>query len=338
MNLLFTSVGRRGYLLRYFRQALAGQGTIHAANSDRLAPGFLEADRTVVTPLIHDPGYIDHLLAYCADHAIHAVIPLFDVDIAMLAANEPRFRDHGVQLVCSNMSVAEVCNDKWRTFTFLGEHGFKTPDTYLTLSEASQALGDGVLQWPVFVKPRWGMGSIGVNKASSMDELRWAYARVREQVFNSYLRFESASDNERCVIIQSSLPGTEHGLDVVNDLDGNHMATFVKRKVAMRSGETDSAVTVDEPELRTLGAALARALGHSANLDVDVFLHEGMPYILEMNARFGGGYPFSHLAGADLPRAILHWLRGEPAPPECFALRMGILGVKDIVPVVFDRQ
>jgi carbamoyl-phosphate synthase large subunit len=69
----------------------------------------------------------------------------------------------------------------------------------------------------------------------------------------------------------------------------------------MRSGETDVAITVKEPKLESLGKMLGEITQHPANMDVDVFFDGTDAYILEMNARFGGGYPFSHLAGVDLP-------------------------------------
>lgn len=97
--------------------------------------------------------------------------------------------------------------------------------------------------------------------------------------------------------------GQEYGLDVINDLEGNYQNTIVKQKYAMRSGETDCALTVRWEEADKLGKTLSILLHHIGNLDVDVFKVEEKIYVLEMNARFGGGYPFSHLAGVDLPQA-----------------------------------
>lgn len=338
MHLLFTSTGRRGYLLRWFREALAGQGAIHAANSDPLAAGLLAADHRFITPPIHDPGYIDALLAYCAKHGIQAIIPLFDIDIPVLAKHEALFRDAGVRLVCASLEVATLCNDKWATHQWLVEQGIGTPDTWCTLHDAGAAIADGRLTFPVVVKPRWGMGSIGVQVAHDAEELRLMHGLVLRAVQASYLRHESAGELDRAVLFQAMAGGQEHGLDVVNDLSGRHVATFVKRKLAMRSGETDAAVTVDDPALRALGAKLAEALGHRANLDVDVFVDGDRHQVLEMNARFGGGYPFSHLAGADLPRAIIAWLRGETADHGCFAIRHGAIGVKDIEPRAWQER
>ncbi|WP_270855274.1 ATP-grasp domain-containing protein [Longibaculum muris] len=65
MNILFTSVGRRTYLVNYFKEALNGEGKIFVANSDVNSPAFLAADECVVSPLIYDDNYISFLLEYC---------------------------------------------------------------------------------------------------------------------------------------------------------------------------------------------------------------------------------------------------------------------------------
>lgn len=334
MNILFTSAGRRGYLLRWFREALAGQGRVHAANSDAHAPAFAAADATVVTPLIHDPGYVDFLLGYCRDHAIGAIIPLFDIDLPVLAAARDRFAAIGVNVVVADPGVTAICNDKWRTFTYLKEQGLDVPASYVTLDAARRALDAGELRFPVMVKPRWGMGSIGVYKAEDATELAVFHAKVAAEIQRTYLRHESAATPDATVLVQECIDGEEHGLDVVNDLEGRHVTTFVKRKLAMRSGETDRAVTVDDPELRALGARIGQALKQRGNLDMDVFrARDGRLVVLELNARFGGGYPFSHLAGADLPRAIVAWLQGRAPDPAWLTVKPGVGSVKDIVPM-----
>ena len=119
-------------------------------------------------------------------------------------------------------------------------------------------------------------------------------------------------------------------MDVINNLEGEYQNTIVKKKYAMRSGETDCAETIDSPELKALGKAISEKLHHVANLDMDVFVDNDKPFILEMNARFGGGYPFSHIAGVNLPLAIVKWLRSEEVDVSLLTERTGILAHKDI--------
>lgn len=67
------------------------------------------------------------------------------------------------------------------------------------------------------------------------------------------MKYESASSIDNSVLIQENLTGNEYGLDVINDLESNYINTVVKRKYAMRSGETDCAVTEDNSIMKELG-------------------------------------------------------------------------------------
>lgn len=104
----------------------------------------------------------------------------------------------------------------------------------------------------------------------------------------------------------------------------------------MRAGETDIAETVDNPPIYEAVKKLGQLTRHIANLDCDIFLVGEKPYILEMNARFGGGYPFSHIAGADLPNAILQWHLGEAVEVEMLCAKSGVRAFKELVLTV-DR-
>ena len=74
--------------------------------------------------------------------------------------------------------------------------------------------------------------------------------------------------------------------------------------------------------------------------DVDVIMNPDnmCPYVIDMNARFGGGYPFSHLAGLDLPRAVVEWLENGKADPACFNTVCHTHGYKDMVIRNAQRQ
>lgn len=338
LNFLFTSVGRRSYLVEYFKKALNGRGMVHVANSSANSPVFLVADKSVVTPLIYDNNYVDFLIDYCKCNHIHAIISLFDIDLPILAENKQRFASIGVRVIVSDPNVIEVCNDKWKTYQFLLAYHIGAPNTFLDLSEAISAIHSGLLQYPVMIKPRWGMGSIAVFEADNEDELRCFYNKVHSVIQKTYLKYESRKTFKHCVLIQEKLKGQEYGLDVINDLDGNYMNTSVKLKCAMRSGETDCAVTADNQSLREVGEELSKIHRHIGNLDVDAFITEEGIYVLEMNARFGGGYPFSHVAGVDLPQAIVNWLLGNETPRCLFEPNIGVMAQKDIKMVVLSNS
>lgn len=327
MNILFTSVGRRTYLVNYFKEALNGEGKIFVANSDVNSPAFLAADECVVSPLIYDDNYISFLLEYCDKNKINAIISLFDIDLPILSKNKKLFEDNGINVIVSDKNVLNICNDKYSTYKFLKENGFNTPKTYLDVEEAKK-----YLKYPVILKPRWGMGSIGIYKADNFEELEVFYKKISREIFSTYLKYESLIDVDHAILIQEMIVGQEYGLDIINDLDGNYQNTIVKKKVAMRSGETDCAETVDFSELKLIGEKLSKSLKHVANLDCDAFVTvDNAVYVLELNARFGGGYPFSHLAGVNLPKAIVKWLKNESVDvSELLIAKPNVYGQKDI--------
>ena len=330
MNILLTSAGRRSYLVEYFRQALAGDGKVLAANSEEGAPAMLVADGAVKTPLIYDPSYIPFLLDYCRKEQVTAVIPLFDIDVPVLSAHKKEFADIGVTVIAADTEAARVCNDKWQTFRFLKHHQIRTPRTEIKREAALENLRSGSWEWPVIIKPRWGMGSLGIYEAQDEEELTVLSRIAKRKVENSYMKYESKNSPDECILFQEKLPGTEYGLDVINDLQGRYCNTIVKEKYGMRSGETDCARTEDREDLKNLGRKLAGLIGQPGNLDVDAFLVNGEPYVLEMNARFGGGYPFSHQAGVNLPLAIVKWLKGEDVDPAILQAESGICCHKGI--------
>lgn len=330
MNVLLTSVGRRAYLVKYFKEVLGNEGEVHVCNSEDLTIAFQYSDKSVVSPLIYDDNYIPFLLSYCKENEIDMVISLFDIDLPVLAKNKESFRKIGTDVIVSDSKIIDICNDKWKAYEFLKENGFNVPKTYLTLEEAREALENGELNYPIIIKPRFGCGSIAMSVADDETSLQYYYHRNKRAVSRTYLKYESDSVEEK-IIIQEMLKGQEYGADIINDLNGNFLNASIKKKIAMRAGETDIAETVDEPVIYEEAKRLGNITGHIANMDCDIFLVDGKPYVLEMNARFGGGYPFSHVAGINLPEALIKWHKGEFVSPDSLKPKAGVMAQKELV-------
>jgi hypothetical protein len=330
MNILITSAGRRGYIVEYFKKALKGNGEVHVGNSSPFSTAFAYADRTVITPLIYSEEYIPFLLSYCKKYSITMLISLFDIDLMILAQNKKKFEEEGICVIVSNSEVIRRCNDKWETYLFCKSENITTPRTYIDLQKAKNELKTGNLQFPVIIKPRWGMGSLQIYSADNLEELETLYKKCKRDIRKTYLKYESDADIENSVLIQERMVGQEYGIDIINDLQGNFQRAIAKKKYGLRAGETDCAEIIKNKEMDEFSEHLAKILGHIGNLDVDAFVSNGKIYLLEMNARFGGGYPFSYLAGADLPSAIIRWVSGEKLNGELEGVRYGKIMHKDI--------
>ena len=269
------------------------------------------------------------MLDYCQENAIDIVISLFDIDLFMLARHKKEFEEIGTKVIVSDPQIVEVCNDKWKTYNFLKDNGFHAPLSFLNMDEVIDKIATGELSYPIVVKPRYGCGSISVAIAYDEEDLRYLTKKANEDIANSYLKYESAVTEEK-VIYQECLKGQEYGADIINDFHGETQNVIVRKKLAMRSGETDIAQLVDEPIIKDELLRLGKITKHIANMDCDVFLVDGVPYVLEMNARFGGGYPFSHMGGCNLPKAIVDWARGKTVDKSVISAKTGITGYKEI--------
>lgn len=329
MNILITSVGRRSYMIDYFKESLQNIGKVYVANSE-MTYAMALADGHVITPNIHDNLYIDFLLEYAKSNNITAIMSLFDIDLPVLAKNNDLFKKEGIKLIVSDSQVIEMCNDKWLTYRFLIDNEVGTPISFIDIESCLLALKENVVTFPLIIKPRWGMGSIGIFEAENEEELVVLYKKTKRIIERTYLKYESQLDFNNCVIIQEKILGKEYGLDIFNNLDGEYICAVPKQKVAMRAGETDIAKIISNPELEKLARELSTKVKHIGNLDVDCFLTNDKIFVLEMNARFGGQYPFSHLAGVNFPKIIIDLLLDKEVDPLDYKFESNIKGFKDI--------
>lgn len=170
MNHLMLSVGRRGELLKQFRQSMSPGSRLIATDMSPYAPALYFADAQYLVPRIDDPAYLDTILDICRKEDIQVVTTFIDPEIQLLARERPRFQALGVTVLAPDEATARLCFDKYEMFLFLREHQIPTAMTWGDLAEFEQAHQAGQARFPVFVKPRTGSGSVGARKVASMEE------------------------------------------------------------------------------------------------------------------------------------------------------------------------
>ncbi|WP_299336497.1 ATP-grasp domain-containing protein [uncultured Psychroserpens sp.] len=311
INLLFTCAGRRNYLINYFKEAIKGQGKIIAADMNLSAPAMVDAHLAILVPSIYNDNYIEELKKIIIEHRVSAVISLNDLELPILAKHKDELEATGTKIIVSNEHIINIAFDKVETFKFLNDIGLKTPKTFTNLDDAFAEIDKGRLNYPLVVKPRWGSASIGIDFPESAEELKLAFQLQHIKLKKSILNTASKQDMEHAILIQEKLDGREFGMDIVNDFNGNYFGTFVREKLNMRSGETDKAVSVIDERFEQIGKKISEHLKHIGSLDCDVFITNNQLYVLELNPRFGGGYPFSHEAGINTAAIYIEWLKGN---------------------------
>jgi carbamoyl-phosphate synthase large subunit len=310
-NILFTCAGRRNYLINYFKEALKGNGKIIAVDGQTNAPALIDADLAIQVPNIYSDLYIQSLKDICIEHKVHAIISLNDLELPILSKHKAELEECNTKVIVSNEFVIDVSFDKWKTFEFLKSIGLSTPNTYLSIDKVKEDIVLKSLKFPLVLKPRWGSASIGIEFVENEEELEYAYKLLKSKLSRSILDLVSKSDINNAILIQESINGVEYGIDILNDFNGNYYGTFSREKLSMRSGETDKAMSVINPNLSEIGECISKKLRHLGNMDCDVFINSEKIYVLELNPRFGGGYPFSHEAGINTAAIYIDWINGK---------------------------
>lgn len=303
MNILFTCVGRRKYLVDYFKAEQDFVSKLVGVDMSNTAPALASCDSWYLVPSVYDEDYIDRLLEVCQNEKINVLISLNDMELPILAKSRARFNDLGVRLVLANDAAIDICSDKYETYLFCKDNNIPAPASFIDLNEALQFIENKNISYPLIVKPRWGSASFGLYIVESENELIEAYTVCKESLSSSYLSQFKESDSD--VLIQEFIKGKEYGLDIFNDMDGQYRGVVCKEKLSMRAGETDKSITVDASRFNAFSRIIGDTLKHVGNMDCDFLERDGQLYLLELNPRFGGGYPFSHEAGANLVKALL---------------------------------
>lgn len=312
-NILITNVGRRGYLVDYIKEIPAFTGKVFVSDCDKTASGLYgnnDGRFILPRPVDDEKVYVDELSKLCLSRDIGIVIPVIDPEIFILSRYRDEMLRRGINVIVSDQRVLDICYDKLRMNEFLAANGFLVPATYATLEDFLAGHAEGRTAFPVIVKPVYGSGSVETSIVDNPEKLK--------SLFHDGL------------IIQELLQGTEHGCDVFNTFGKEPVRCVVKRKISMRSGETDKSLTVENHRLQQLGIDLARKLGHVGNLDFDVFDTANGPYVIDMNPRFGGGYPATHAAGCNLLELLVKMCKGDDIKPDFVHYTKNLLVMKEI--------
>ena len=230
MNILILSAGTRNKVVQYFKKSINGK--VIATDMQLIAPAIYEADKFYTVPRITAPGYMDIIFDICKKEEINAVITLIDPELSLLAANKKKLEALGVTFVGSSYELCEMALDKMQMYHWLKDHGYNCAKSYDNKDEFCKDLEAGKAKFPVFVKPIRGSASIAINKVEDKDtlELLWSH-----------------SDG---LMIQEYLKGQEIGADVYIDMVSHEVVSiFTKKKLLMKAGETDKAVSFKDPKL-----------------------------------------------------------------------------------------
>ncbi len=308
MNILLTNPGRRTYIISFLLdlQESIGNLTIHLADCNEYSASKFVSPLTqnhLVPPVLDDGNiYIQSILDLCVKYNVDIVFPLSDLDLYLLSTHKSDFLQVGCNVIVSDSKFIKNCFNKLLFNKFCLDNNILTPRIITNINDWSGDL-------PIVKKHILGSGSSGL------------------MMIDSPSQFSLYDPSLDC--LQECIYGQEYGIDILNDLHGNFVSACVKKKILLRSGETDIAQVVDSPNLTSFASHLATITQHIGNLDCDVIVDKNMQiYSIDFNPRIGGGYPATHLSGFNYLNAIISMVMTKsfvlPPSPQPLTVIKGI--------------
>jgi carbamoyl-phosphate synthase large subunit len=291
MNILITAASRRVALIQSFVQALKKlgmNGNVITTDMNPFSPGLYFSDRHYMVPLTSDPRYIPIIRSICFKERVRLLIPTIDDELPLFGQHVDTFLATGVRVAVSSARTGGICNDKYSTWRFLSEKGIPVARTWLP-----SELDYPALQYPLFLKPRSGRGSVGAHPVENERQLRFFLEYVADPVVQEYL------------------PGREFTIDVLADFHGRVISVVPRERLVIRSGVSDRGRTLFHAGMIDLALRTAEALEIRGPANIQVKLHEDKATIFEVNPRFAGGIPLTLAAGADFAAWLIEMTCGR---------------------------
>ena len=297
LTICITSAGRRVELINSLRRDAETLNislrTIAVDSNPQLSAACQIADSCYIVPHCNKPDYISTISRICSENKVNMVIPTIDTELLILAENQSVLSKYRCKIVVSEVEAVKVARDKLFTAKVLTAQKIPSPVTAL-LSDVDA--GKVSIPFPAVLKRIDGSSSIGLHFATSLDEAR----ALR-------LDGEAYVAQEKCI-------GPEYTVNCFVDQKGALRAAVPHRRIETRSGEVSKGVTERRDDLHKLAEQIVVALpGLRGPFCFQVILTENGPKVFEINARFGGGYPLAHAAGATFGKWLIEEAIGFPS-------------------------
>jgi len=296
INILITSVSRKVWLVKAFKDALRQEGVdgkVISADINNLSAGLYVSNRYYLVPPSYDQSFIPTILGICKKENIKLVIPTRDGELLLFAKSKEKFEKQGTHVMVSNPEIIEICNDKYKFYQFLLKNNIPTPKTYL-----SEQIDFSSTHYPLFVKARYGSGSKSVFKVENEEELKFFINYVPSPV------------------IQEFANGKEYTIDLLSDFNGKVVTVIPRERIETFCGESYKGKTIKDMKMIEYAKNLAEKLGTIGHITIQCIKNdEGIKFI-EVNPRFGGGAILGIKSGANTPLLILRLINGKRIEPQ----------------------
>ena len=286
MNILIASAGRRVSLVKSFINEIKKLGIrskVYCSDMyPELSPACQFSGNYFKVRKITETGAVDEFLTLCLKHDISLVIPTIDTELPILASNIEKFNENKIKILISESEKIKIFRDKRKTHEFFDK---------IKLPRAKEFYHKKIKNFPVFIKPTDGSSSIGTYIINSKKELTDKILNNKNNMILEYIDHKIY---------------TEFTIDLYYNRNSKLICIVPRERIEIRSGEVSKGCT-RKKLVSILKKKFTEINGLYGCITLQIFADKSLNsiYGIEINPRFGGGYPLSYLAGANFPKWIL---------------------------------
>lgn len=292
-NILITSAGKRVALTKAFKETLIKfipEGKVFTTDMNpRMAPAAYVADACFEVPRVTDENYIPLLLELCIENNVGMIVPTIDTELMILADNKETFSRHDINVIVSDRAFVMMCRDKRNTGAFFEKHGIRIP----------RPIDPTEPEFPMFAKPYDGSLSADLHHIRSAADLTPEILGNKKLIFMEYVDKKLFK---------------EYTVDMYFGRDNRLKTAVPRERIEIRAGEINKGCTHKHFLEPYILKHLPEINGCFGCICGQFFYNEASGDIIgiEINPRFGGGYPLSYAAGANYPEFLIReYLLGE---------------------------
>lgn len=274
-------------LVRFFQQELKNVYPMAKVIASDANPEYsaacMVADDFFRVPRVSDPDYIQDLLRLALQYEIRLIIPTIDTELLVLSKSIELFRMNNIEVVISDYDKVMIFRDKRLTHRFFEKYEINCAKEF---DKQNYTL-------PLYLKPIDGSRSVDnfvIKEQSQLTDYHFS---------NDKLMFLEYLDHSNHV---------EYTIDLYYDRNSELKCFIPRKRIEVRDGEVNKAVTKKTKFIHEIWKKMQYVAGFRGCITFQVFVNKETDalYGIEINPRFGGGYPLSYLAGGNFPRWIIH--------------------------------
>lgn len=249
-------------------------------------------------------SFAEYGLKLIQENAYSLVIPLVD-ETAMFFSKHKQQLGSETKVAVNDWNIQLFAADKALTMKVCEELGLPAPKTVFGEDLINQ-VEQTDFTYPVVVKPRTGIGSIGFNIVSSKERLL-EYLRTYDDAYGPLLVQE--------YIKQGTQP--QYRADLFRTRDGEYRAAIagkVTRWYPLDGGSGIFVISIRDDEIIENCKRLLDAIGWIGYANIDMVYDEetGKAKIIEINGRTGASIKIDYVCGINISQLIVENELGYP--------------------------